>query len=128
MNHIVPQGPVKRSQHFNETYCNIQRLDCVVRCVGADQKRTTSKMLQQKFDYFQTWFNTILNVATCFRPLQNNNVKSPKFASSESGNPDGKKFNFPLEIESTLFTSILQKVRCGAELGDSKRIRPFVKF
>ena len=54
MNHIVPQGPVKRSQHFIETYRNIQRLDCVVRCAGADQKRTTSKMLQQKFDHFQT--------------------------------------------------------------------------
>ena len=95
MNHIVPQGPVKRSQHFIETYRNIQRLDCVVRCAGADQKRTASKMLQQKFDHFKTWFNTIQNVAICFRPLQNNNVKSPKFASSESGNPDGKKFNFP---------------------------------
>ena len=42
--------------------------------------------------------------------------------------PTAKSSISHLEIESTLFTSIFQKVRCGPELGDSKRIRPFVKI
>ena len=31
------------------------------------------------------------------RPLQNNNVKSPKFPRSGKRNPDGKLFKFPFE-------------------------------
>ena len=55
MTHIVPQGPVKRTQHFNETSCNFPQLDRVVRCCeGAGQTRATSKVLQQKLDHFQT--------------------------------------------------------------------------
>ena len=67
MNHIVPQGPAKRTQHFNETYCNIQRLDRVLRCCeGVGQTQATSKMLLQKLDQFPTLFNTIQHCCNMF--------------------------------------------------------------
>ena len=47
-------------------------------------------------------------------PMQNNSVKSPKFAWSENRNPEDKLFNFPFGSQRLLFTHVILKLRCGA--------------
>lgn len=58
------------------------------------------------------------------RPLQNNNVKSPKFAPSANGNRG--KYLFSIWI-STLSTYVLLRLRCGA-VKDGKPMQPFSKI
>ena len=58
------------------------------------------------------------------RPLQNNNVKSPKFAPSANGN--GGQYLFSIWI-STLSTYVLLRLRCGA-VKDGKPMQPFSKI
>ena len=58
------------------------------------------------------------------RPLQNNNVKSPKFAPSANGNRG--QYLFSIWI-STLSTYVLLRLRCGA-VKDGKPMQPFSKI
>ena len=58
------------------------------------------------------------------RPLQNNNVKSPKFAPSANGNRG--QYLFFIWI-STLSTYVLLRLRCGA-VKDGKPMQPFSKI
>lgn len=58
------------------------------------------------------------------RPLQNNNVKSPKFAPSANGNRG--QYLFSIWI-STLSTYVLLRLSCGA-VKDGKPMQPFSKI
>ena len=58
------------------------------------------------------------------RPLQNNNVKSPKFSPSANGNRG--QYLFSIWI-STLSTYVLLRLRCGA-VKDGKPMQPFSKI
>ena len=63
---VISKDPAKDMQHFIETSCNI---NCWIMLWGSWPNACNTlqhpKMLQQKFDYFQTWFNTIKHLATC---------------------------------------------------------------
>ena len=62
------ERPSKRTQHFNATSYNTVGSCCEKLWRGwpnACNILQHPKMLQQKFDHFQTWSNTIQLVATC---------------------------------------------------------------
>ena len=62
------KGPVKSTQHFNATSCNIVGSCCDMLWRSLPNAQNISqhqKMFQQKFDHFQTWSNTIQHFAMC---------------------------------------------------------------